>query len=318
LLQRPFTKLFLLCALFLLPFLAIKARPIFTGEPANKMPTSEQQSLTSSLSKTDTIPHVSKRRVNTPVQPNVSRNSRPRGDNFTPQRYTVQKGDTLFLIARRYKTSVQELKTVNMLKSDLILPGQVFLLSARPSNEKQTPNSEKPLAVILQEKGISSPTGLSVLVVKSAHSLSILHNGIWLKTYHAEFGDGGSGDKEIAGDHKTPEGTFYITQKSVLNPEDEYLGTRWLRLSYPTIEDASRGLDKKLIDRWTYKQIVAANKKGITPLQYTKLGGGIGIHGGDKPSFGSNWTWGCVGLSNKDVEEFYDFIAVGARVIIKK
>ena len=187
-----------------------------------------------------------------------------------------------------------------------------------PPTEQQTPMiGEKRLSTILREKGITSYSGLSIYVNKSAHTLSILNNGTWLKTYRAEFGDGGSGDKESAGDHKTPEGTFYVTQKSVLNPEDEYLGTRWMRLSYPNIEDASRGLNRELIDPWTYDEIVTAINSGSTPPQYTELGGGVGIHGGDKPSFGSNWTWGCVGLSNKDVEDFYDFIAIGTKVSIE-
>ncbi|HBR27926.1 MAG TPA: hypothetical protein DD789_00665 [Firmicutes bacterium] len=235
------------------------------------------------------------------------------------QSYSVRKGDSLFLIAEKYQTTVKKLVAANNLKSDLIIPGQALVLpsGATLRNDAAT-NSNSSLTAILRQKGITSSRDLSILVVKSAHSLSILNKGVWLKTYHAEFGDGGPGDKEIAGDHKTPEGTFYVSQKSVLTPEDEYLGTRWLRLSYPNIEDAERGLGQKLIDRATYQQIVAAIQKGAIPPQYTKLGGGIGIHGADKSAFGTNWTWGCIGLRNQDVEEFYDLIPVGTKVVIRK
>ena len=41
-----------------------------------------------------------------------------------PVRVTVKKGDTLYGIARRYKTSVAAIKKASGLKSDLIRPGQ--------------------------------------------------------------------------------------------------------------------------------------------------------------------------------------------------
>lgn len=233
------------------------------------------------------------------------------------RRHTVQKGESLYLISRKYGLTVEILKESNGLKSDEILVGELLSIP-REAPSRKTPTGEKRLEEILKEKRIGSGANLSILVDKSEHTVSILANGTWLKTYHAEFGDGGAGDKKVAGDHRTPEGTFYITQKSILHPTDEYLGSRWLRLSYPNIENATRGLRQGLIDWPTYHEIVAAINKGTTPPQYTKLGGGIGIHGGDKPSFGPDWTWGCVGLSDKDVEDFYDHVTVGAKVVIRK
>ena len=177
----------------------------------------------------------------------------------------------------------------------------------------------KPLAQILKEKGLAnSGRGIKIVIDKSDHSLSIFSGNNWLKSYPVEFGEGGTGDKEVAGDRKTPEGTFYVTEKSVLNPADYYLGSRWLRLSYPNTEDADRGLLRGLINRWTRDQVVAAIRSGTTPPQHTALGGGVGIHGGDKPEFGNSWTWGCIGLSNTDIEDFYNVINLGTPVIIKK
>ena len=126
------------------------------------------------------------------------------------------------------------------------------------------------------------------------------------------------GDKEIQGDHKTPEGDFYVAEKSILQPADKFLGTRWLRISYPNAEDAERGLRKGLIDQNTYDQIVGAfRNKGIPP-QYTALGGGVGIHGGSSKELGSNWTWGCIGLHNQDVEDFFDYVEVGTPIYIQQ
>lgn len=40
--------------------------------------------------------------------------------------HEVQKGDTLYKISKKYNTSVEELKTINHLTSNLIIPGQVI------------------------------------------------------------------------------------------------------------------------------------------------------------------------------------------------
>ena len=69
---------------------------------------------------------------------------------------------------------------------------------------------------------------------------------------------------------------------------------------------------------WDFSIILSAIQSGKIPPQRTALGGGVGIHGGGVPELGSNWTWGCVGLTNKDVEDFFDYVNVGTPVIIKK
>lgn len=177
--------------------------------------------------------------------------------------------------------------------------------------------SSPPLRDILRQKGIPAASpNLSIVVDKSAHTLSLFSNGTWLKYYHVELGDSGLADKQVQGDHKTPEGYFYITEKTVFNPPDYYLGSRWMRLSYPNREDANRGLNAGIINRSVYNQIVTAIAQNKTPPQRTALGGGIGIHGGDVPSFGNDWTFGCVGLTNRDVEDFYDYVRIGTPVTI--
>ncbi|MGE5582866.1 MAG: LysM peptidoglycan-binding domain-containing protein [Bacillota bacterium] len=254
--------------------------------------------------------------------------------------YTVQKGDSLYYIALKYGTTVDALKKANSLKSGLIVPGQVLAIPSgatkppaapvrptQPEQPKQAPApapsekpaADRPLADILKEKGINDPWSQMVIMVdKSDHVLSLYAKGLWLKSYHVELGDGGPGDKAAQGDHKTPEGTFYISEKSVLNPPDYYLGTRWMRLSYPNIEDADRGLQQGIIDQATHDQIVNAINNRDIPPQYTALGGGVGIHGGSRTELGPDWTFGCVGLQDKDVEEFFNYVTVGTPVIIQK
>ncbi|HHW32373.1 MAG TPA: LysM peptidoglycan-binding domain-containing protein [Clostridiaceae bacterium] len=294
----------------------------YTSSPVSAAGTVEQATVKYTVKSGDTLFFIAKK-YNTTVSA-IKNSSRITTDLIIPGQvltvpvsltpgsnlYSVKSGDTLFLIARKHGITVTELMLANDLKTDLIMPGQILIIPVR---------SIKPLKDILTEKGISpSVADLEIVVDKSDHTLMIFSHGILLKTYHVETGDGGIGDKQVAGDHKTPEGNFYITQKSVLNPADYYLGSRWLRLSYPNIEDAQRGLNQGIIDKNTYNEIVNAINQGKTPPQYTALGGGIGIHGGDIPEFGNNWTWGCVGLTNKDIEEFYDFVDVGTKVEIRR
>lgn len=260
---------------------------------------------------------------------------RPASSNW----YTVKDGDSLYWIASQYGVTLSALKTANGLRSESIYPGQILTIpskgweseaseaSAAFKEPKQSipgkPAPAKPqtqipvnLAGILDAKGLTN-AALTIVVDKSDHVLSIYAGNQWLKSYHVELGDSGLGDKAVSGDHKTPEGIFYIAEKSVLNPPDHFLGSRWMRLNYPNVEDAGRGLSQGLIDQSTYDTIVTAGRNREIPPQRTALGGGVGIHGGDDPALGKDWTWGCIGLKNQDVEDFYNFVGVGTPVIIR-
>ncbi|MEH7336182.1 LysM peptidoglycan-binding domain-containing protein [Neobacillus drentensis] len=52
--------------------------------------------------------------------------------------YKVQKGDTLSKIASKYNTSVQDIKTLNSLKSDNIYENQTLIISAEPQAPQTT------------------------------------------------------------------------------------------------------------------------------------------------------------------------------------
>ena len=42
------------------------------------------------------------------------------------QKYTVQSGDTLWLISQKFKTTIDDLKALNNLKSDMLTIGMVL------------------------------------------------------------------------------------------------------------------------------------------------------------------------------------------------
>ena len=147
-----------------------------------------------------------------------------------------------------------------------------------------------------------------IIVRKSARKLELYSDSVLLKTYKVGLGLNPVADKKEEGDHCTPEGDFYIFTKN--NKSAYYLS---LGLSYPNAEDADRGLRDRLITKAEYSAIRAALRKKTMPLQNTKLGGQIYIHG---HGAASDWTWGCVALENEDVRELYDAVSVGTPVSI--
>lgn len=145
----------------------------------------------------------------------------------------------------------------------------------------------------------------SFLVIdKSCGTVDLYRHGHLLKTYPAVFGRQ-SGSKIHEGDQRTPTGFYMITDK-----DHHPRWSRFLHLDYPNLQDRLR-----------YQKNLA---EGNIPKQangYPGAGGAIGIHGTDKESFNQariNWTFGCVSLSSKDVQELYNLISVGTLVYIKE
>jgi murein L,D-transpeptidase YafK len=157
-----------------------------------------------------------------------------------------------------------------------------------------------------------------VLVVsKSTHSLTLFKEGQAIKKYTCVFGVNPDGDKLQQGDNRTPEGTFYITDKEKLG-NHPYLGRTWLGLSYPAVSHADRAVRQSLINPEQYQAILDANRTGELPPQNTRLGGWIGIHGGreDLTKEKVNWTEGCIAMLDSDLEELYSIIKPGTKVVI--
>lgn len=122
------------------------------------------------------------------------------------------------------------------------------------------------------------------------------------------------GDKVKLGDGGTPEGRFFLCEL-IEHPGQAKYGARSLRLSYPNLEDARRGLADGIIDTAQYLAMVKALKAGHMPPQGTGLGGSIRIHGGGSDK---HWTLGCVGMADADVIQLFGQVARGARVEVYK
>jgi murein L,D-transpeptidase YafK len=158
---------------------------------------------------------------------------------------------------------------------------------------------------------VTAPLKAPKIVIKKAKKKLFLYSEEkLLRTYPVKLGFNPVGDKVRQGDKRTPEGSYYICMK---NPRSKYYLS--LGLSYPSIEDAERGLEQKLITKNDRDRIIERISKKSIPPWDTPLGGEIFIHGGGETW---DWTYGCVALRNKDIEELFKVIALGTEVIIQQ
>jgi lipoprotein-anchoring transpeptidase ErfK/SrfK len=176
--------------------------------------------------------------------------------------YTVASGDSLWKIARDYKTTVGSIQKNNRLNetNPTIFPGQVLKIYQADWN---------------------------IHVSKAQHTLQLSNGKTLVLMYKVGIGR----------QDRTPTGTFVIDNKQAepawtppgkhipFGHPENVLGTRWLSLK--PIEGTNPNLK------------------------------GYGIHGTWEPeSIGGNASNGCIRMVNAQVEELFDIVAEGVRVII--
>jgi murein L,D-transpeptidase YafK len=144
-----------------------------------------------------------------------------------------------------------------------------------------------------------------IVVRKTAHTLSLYEGTQLLKLYPIVLGKDPHWAKLYQGDHRTPEGEYHVVNK-YFHP----FWSRFMMLDYPTSANEE-------IYAWS-------RDHGLLPVlgrSVAGIGGAIGIHGTEDESLnrrGINWTEGCVSLFNHDVEELYDLVPIGTRVVIER
>ena len=135
-----------------------------------------------------------------------------------------------------------------------------------------------------------------VVVEKSARKLTLWSHGRPLKTYRVCLGSNPTGPKQREGDGRTPEGLYRIEGR---NAQSAYHLA--LRVSYPNESDRAR-----------------ARRLGVKP------GGEIMIHG--TPNrwrvvsgvFAyTDWTAGCIAVTNPEIEEIWKLVPNGTTVDIR-
>lgn len=142
-----------------------------------------------------------------------------------------------------------------------------------------------------------------IIIDKSDYELRVYDGDGWYATYPVVFGSNDLSDKEIAGDKRTPEGSFKVLLKKIhpkWGPE--------LLLDFPNEESI-----KKFNDRMQHGEIPRS----------AKIGSGIAIHA-TRPEeewtvdYYQNWTDGCISLKYTEAKDLYSYIPVGTPVTIQK
>lgn len=135
-----------------------------------------------------------------------------------------------------------------------------------------------------------------ILVEKSKRHMSVFKGDTLLKTYHISLGNTPTGAKMQEGDGKTPEGMYIIDDKNEHSDYHKNLG-----VSYPSEADKSR-----------------AASMHVPP------GGDIKIHGlpNGKHWMGrlhlfTDWTAGCIAVTDPEIDELFELVKVGTPIEIR-
>ena len=126
--------------------------------------------------------------------------------------------------------------------------------------------------------------------------MSLLEGNRVLKTYKVALGGNPKGAKDRQGDHKTPEGVYFVDAKKT---NSQFY--KALHLSYPNARDRER-----------------AKRLGVNP------GGDIEVHGLG-PKWGwigarhraTDWTDGCIAVTNEEIDEIYPLIKISTPIEIR-
>jgi murein L,D-transpeptidase YafK len=135
-----------------------------------------------------------------------------------------------------------------------------------------------------------------VVVLKGARELRIERGGVSLKTYRVALGRQPKGHKLHEGDDRTPEGTYRIDSR---NARSAY--HRALHVSYPN------GVDRAIAARF-----------GVSPggdILVHGLGNGLGFLG--RLHRLTDWTRGCIAVTNREIEEIWRAVPDGTPIEIR-
>ncbi len=143
------------------------------------------------------------------------------------------------------------------------------------------------------------PTSLRadrVVVMKKERALELLSQGKVIRTYKVALGGDPVGPKSRQGDHKTPEGVYVLDFR---NAHSQFY--KAIHISYPNERDRA-----------------LARAKGVSP------GGDVFVHGLPN-GYGwlgashrlKDWTDGCIGVTNEEIDEIWKAVPDGTQIEIR-
>ena len=136
----------------------------------------------------------------------------------------------------------------------------------------------------------------AVVVDKYARRCYLYSNGAAIENFRVDLGRNWMGAKKVNGDMATPEGMYLVTETKHGTKTKYY---KALLLNYPNTDDKARfNLEKA-------NGFIAKN---------AEIGNMIEIHG--KGGTGTDWTDGCVALTDSDMDLLYPLCKTGTRITI--
>jgi hypothetical protein len=194
----------------------------------------------------------------------------------------------------------------------------LLIAACAPAPSPPPPLPPVPPAPPAAEIPVPPPPCVSVTrieVIKSRRLLRAHCEGGRIVELTVALGRDTAGAKLRAGDTRTPEGHYRVN-----GPPRSSRFHLFIPIDYPSLEDARAGRADGRISAAAYARIEAAHARGESPPGDTALGGNLGFHGeGDRwrgDSVDLDWTNGCVGLSDADIDFLAARIAVGTPVAI--
>ncbi|MDK9717512.1 MAG: L,D-transpeptidase family protein [Trichlorobacter sp.] len=135
-----------------------------------------------------------------------------------------------------------------------------------------------------------------IVVEKSNHQLHLQSRGRTFRSYRIALGPHPQGHKQREGDGRTPEGIYRIDYR---NPHSAY--HRSLHISYPSATDR--------------QQAAAIGVKPGSDIMIHGLGSQFASIG--KLHITTDWTLGCIAVTNDEIEEIWKLVPNGTIIEIK-
>ena len=154
------------------------------------------------------------------------------------------------------------------------------------------------LAVLLFADQRADPIHLwaidRIVVEKSTRTLSTFRSGQFVKQYRIALGQNPTGAKEQEGDMKTPEGLYTVDGRNAAS--DFHLA---LHISYPSTVDRTR-----------------AAARGLDPGSDLEIHGLPNGHGSTGFHPRTDWTAGCIAVTDEEIDELWQSTPEGTVVEI--
>jgi murein L,D-transpeptidase YafK len=135
-----------------------------------------------------------------------------------------------------------------------------------------------------------------IVIVKSTHTMTLYHDGKVLHEYKVALGTSPTGPKRQQGDHRTPEGRYFVDARN-----GHSVFHLALHLSYPNAQDRANAA------RLHVSSGGDVEIHGL-PKQYAWVGALHRQH---------DWTNGCIAVTNPEIEEIWKLVPVGTTVEIR-